>query len=113
LVVHPSAHPKVGIDWDALQIVESQDEEGMIEIVADDRMYELIGLRAKDEAAEKAGEAFKMQEGDVNRSYSENEIIDAAIPVDDEIPDERVMLHDPTSLVWILEQCTPACVTSG
>jgi hypothetical protein len=58
-------------------------------------MYELIGLRAEDEAAEKAGEAFKMQECDVNRSYSENETIDAAIPVDDEILDERVMLHDP------------------
>ena len=95
MVVHPSGHPKVGIDWDALQIVERQDEEGRIEIVDDDRMYELIGLRAEDEAAEKAGEAFKMQEGDVNRSYSENETIDAAIPVDDEIPDERVMLHDP------------------
>jgi hypothetical protein len=95
LVVHPNAHPKVGIDWDTLQIVESQDEEGRIEIVDDDRMYELIGLRAEDEAVEKAGEAFKMQEGDVNRSYSENETIDAAIPIDDEIPDERVMLHDP------------------
>jgi hypothetical protein len=95
LVVHPSGHPKVGIDWDALQIVERQDEEGRIEIVDDDSMYALIGLRAEDEAAEKAGEAFKMQEGDVNRSYSENETIDAAIPVDDEILDERVMLHDP------------------
>jgi hypothetical protein len=49
LVVHPSGHPKVGIDWDALQIVERQDEEGMLEIVDDDRMYELIGLRAEDE----------------------------------------------------------------
>jgi hypothetical protein len=59
------------------------------------RMYELIGLRVEDEAAEKAGEAFKMQDGDVNRSYSENETIDATISVDDEILDERVMLHDP------------------
>jgi hypothetical protein len=49
LVVHPSGRPKVGIDWDALQIVERQDEEGRIEIVDDDRMYELIGLRAEDE----------------------------------------------------------------
>jgi hypothetical protein len=30
MVVHHSAHPKVGIDWDALQIVECQDEEGRI-----------------------------------------------------------------------------------
>jgi hypothetical protein len=94
LCLRPNTHPKVGIDWDALQIVECQDEEGRIEIVDDDRMYELIGLRAEDEAAQKAGEAFKMQEGDVNRGDCENGTIDATIPIDDEIPDERVMLHD-------------------
>jgi hypothetical protein len=62
-------------------------------------MYELIGLRAEDETAEKAGEAFKRQgngpSSGVNSSYCENETVDATIPVDDEIPEERVLLHDP------------------
>jgi hypothetical protein len=62
MVVHPGSHPGPVIYWDALQIVENQDEEGRIEIVDDDKMYELIGLRAEDEAAEKAAEAFKRHE---------------------------------------------------
>jgi hypothetical protein len=94
MVVCPGSHSKAVIDWDALQIVENQDEEGRIEIVDDDKMYELIGLRAEDEAAEKAAEAFKRHDNGPT-SYCEDETLGAAIPVTDEIPGERVMVHDP------------------
>jgi hypothetical protein len=90
MVVHPGSHSRPVIDWDALQIVENQDEEGRIEIVDDDKMYELIGLRAEDEAAEKAAEAFKRHENGPtsggNDSYCEDETLGAAIPITDEIP---------------------------
>jgi hypothetical protein len=42
-------------------------------------MYELIRLRAKDEAAEKASEAFKRQENEP--SSGGKEIVDVAIHV--------------------------------
>ena len=42
------------VDWDTLRIEESQDEEGRIEIVDDEVMYELLGFRAEDEEAGKA-----------------------------------------------------------
>jgi hypothetical protein len=42
-------------------------------------MYELIRLRAKDEAAEKAGEAFKRQENEP--SSGGKETVDVAIHV--------------------------------
>lgn len=95
MVVYPGSHSEAVIDWDALQIVENQDEEGRIEIVDDDKMYELIGLRAEDEAAEKAAEAFKRHDNGPT-SYCEDETLGAAIPVTDEIPGERVMVHDPS-----------------
>jgi hypothetical protein len=37
------------VDWDSLRIEENRDEEGRIEIVDDEVMYELLGFRAEDE----------------------------------------------------------------
>ncbi|WVZ96919.1 hypothetical protein U9M48_042499, partial [Paspalum notatum var. saurae] len=68
------------IDWDALHIIDPQDEEGRVEIVDENQMYDLLGLRAEDEAAKEA---------------SDDDTTGAAIPVDDDIPGERVMVHDP------------------
>ena len=45
------------IDWDKLLIEGTRDDEGRLEIIDDQVMYELLGFRAEDEAAEKAREA--------------------------------------------------------
>ena len=45
------------IDWDKLLIEGTRDDEGRLEIIDDDVMYELLRFRAEDEAAEKAREA--------------------------------------------------------
>ena len=45
------------VDWDTLRIEESRDEEGRIEIVNDEVMYELLGFRDEDEEADKARKA--------------------------------------------------------
>ena len=42
------------IDWDKLLIEGTRDDEGRLEIIDDDVMYELLRFRAEDEAAEKA-----------------------------------------------------------
>ena len=38
-------------------IEDNRDDEGRLEIIDDEVMYELLGFRAEDEAAEKAREA--------------------------------------------------------
>jgi len=45
------------VDWDSLRIEDNRDEEGRIEIVDDEVMYELLGFRADDEEADKARKA--------------------------------------------------------
>jgi hypothetical protein len=50
----PEPHPPPIVDWENLQIIEPLDEEGRVNIVDDDQLYVLLGLRAEDEAAENA-----------------------------------------------------------
>jgi hypothetical protein len=33
------------VDWNSLQIVETHDEEGRIELMSENQMYEILGLR--------------------------------------------------------------------
>jgi hypothetical protein len=41
------------VDWATLQILESQDEEeGMLELIDEDQVYVLLGLRDEDGKAE-------------------------------------------------------------
>ena len=50
-------HPHQGqlVDWDTLQIVERQDEEeGRMELIDEDQVYVLLGLRDEDDKAEQA-----------------------------------------------------------
>ncbi|KAL6874081.1 hypothetical protein ACP4OV_014163 [Aristida adscensionis] len=82
------------VDWDALQIIETIDDEGRLEVPSDEQMYVGLGLAAEDERAKKATEAT------ATRSASTPPNIDvgvdgAAIPVDDFIPNERVIAYDP------------------
>ncbi|XP_062201788.1 uncharacterized protein LOC133904333 [Phragmites australis] len=80
------------VDWDMLQIEEKQDEEGRIQIITDDQLYLLLGLRDEDEKAEEA------RQNAAKASAEGVSVVDgthgAAIPIDDAIPEERVMVHD-------------------
>ena len=47
LSVEASSHvPQV--DWDTLQIVEAHDDEGRIELISEDQLYEILGLGDED-----------------------------------------------------------------
>ena len=37
------------IDWNTLQIVERQDEEGRLEVIDEDQLYNLLGLTVDEE----------------------------------------------------------------
>lgn len=90
-------NPLPAINWDTLQIIDPHDEEGRIEIVDDDEMYKLLGLREEDEATEKAtnDNAPAAATNDNAPDPLGNDTLGAAIPVDDDIPGERVVVHDP------------------
>lgn len=112
------------IDWDSLEILARNDDEGRLDIVGDDKFYELLGLRAEDEVADEARQAAARGGGpDVAGAAApngaaaggvggaaaaaaapgaspvvdEDDITGAAIPVDDQVPGERVMAYDPNN----------------
>ncbi|XP_039803822.1 uncharacterized protein LOC120667900 [Panicum virgatum] len=94
-------HPHQGqlVDWDTLQIVERQDEEeGRMELIDEDQMYVLLGLRDEDDKAEQAAKeavAAASADGDKGKAPAMEDTHGAAIPVDDDIPGERMILYDP------------------
>nr|XP_015641000.1 uncharacterized protein LOC4341169 isoform X2 [Oryza sativa Japonica Group] len=96
----PEPHPPPIVDWENLQIIESLDEEGRVNIVDDDELYVLLGLRAEDEAAENAQAAATTEQGNgnngngaENRNHDENEV-EVEPPVEDEVAGERMMVND-------------------
>ncbi|KAG2657364.1 hypothetical protein PVAP13_1KG148131 [Panicum virgatum] len=103
---HPD-QPLEVIDWDALEIIVPQEDEGRDEIVDDNRMYEVLGLQAEDEAFKNASEAGTRAESGLtddvaaddvaadNISDDGNDYLGASIPVDDDIPEETVRNIEP------------------
>ena len=87
------------VDWDSLRIEDNRDEEGRIEIVDDEVMYELLGFRADDEEADKArkaaSKASSQQNADTCQRTEEIDTTGAVIEVDDYLPGERTVVHDP------------------
>ena len=87
------------VDWDSLRIEDNRDEEGRIEIVDDEVMYELLGFRADDEEADKArkaaSKASSQQNADTCQRTEEIDTTGAVIEVDDYLPGEGTMVHDP------------------
>uniref|UniRef100_J3MJD3 Uncharacterized protein n=1 Tax=Oryza brachyantha TaxID=4533 RepID=J3MJD3_ORYBR len=87
------------VDWDRLEILARNDDEGRLDIVGDDQFYELLGLRAEDEAefARQAGahgvrlDVASATVGEGAASADGCDVTRATIPVHDEVPGERVM----------------------
>lgn len=73
------------VDWDNLQIVESRDEEGRIELLSENRISVLLGVRDEESAhvAAPNDRAMDMQSVD-NDS-------DSTIPTSDAVPSELVI----------------------
>lgn len=84
------------IDWDALQIVETVDEEGRLKVANDDELYALLGFKEEDERAERLRKAATTSKRSA-RAVPHIDIPDdgAALPVDDSIPEEQVISYDP------------------
>jgi len=64
-------------------------------MVDDEVMYALLGLRLEDEEADKAREAARKVCGEQNDDTWEVDTTGAAIDVDDYLPEERIVVHDP------------------
>jgi len=72
------------IDWDSLEIIPLGQDQiigAALPVMDEDAMYEFVGLRAKDERAEQARMAGKINLDDVD-------LQDAELLVDDRIPGE-------------------------
>jgi len=84
------------VDWDSLRIEDNRDEEGRIEIVDDEVMYELLGFRDEDEEADKATKAASkgcgQQNDDTRQRTEEVDTTGASIEVDDYLLGERTVV---------------------
>jgi hypothetical protein len=80
------------IDWNSLQIT-GQDEEDRMEIISEEQLYVMLGLRDEDERAQKREEDNQMVRA-MHRTVQSDDIVRAAIPVTDSIPDEVIIAYD-------------------
>ena len=88
------------VNWDELRIEERQDDEGegRLEIIDEDELYRLLGLRTEDDHGQGAVDGTSNDDQATANNGSTVPDVDtrgAAIPVDDAIPEERVMVYDP------------------
>ncbi|XP_025806742.1 uncharacterized protein LOC112885310 [Panicum hallii] len=80
------------IDWNSLQVM-GQDEEDRMEIVSEEQLYVMLGLRDEDERAQKREEDNQMVRA-MHRTVQSDDTVGAAIPVTDSIPDEVIIACD-------------------
>jgi hypothetical protein len=76
------------VDWNSLQIVETHDEEGRIELMSENQMYEILGFREeKTNVPVIPAQAFDCL-------MDENCDDGTDIPVSDVLPNEMVISYD-------------------
>ena len=95
MVERPTQQLQVPVDWDTLVIEDNRDDVGRSEIIDDEVMYDLLGFRAQDEAVEKAREAVNIACSEQTPDSMEFDTTGAAIVVDDYLPGEIIVVHDP------------------
>jgi len=103
------------INWDELVTEERQDEEGegRLEIIDENQLYVLLGLRIEEENAKGAADLPSNEEQATTNNGStvpDNDTRGAAIPVDDEIPEERVIVYDPNNPCMNIGNVYPSMV---
>ncbi|WVZ73610.1 hypothetical protein U9M48_021896 [Paspalum notatum var. saurae] len=80
------------IDWNSLQIT-GQDEEDRMEIVSEEQMCLLLGVRDEDERAQKREEDNQIVRA-MHRTVQSDDTGGAGIPVVDSIPNEIIIAYD-------------------
>jgi hypothetical protein len=93
-----------GVEWDSLQIVDRNDAEGegRQEIIDEDQLFSLLGLRTEDDEhrSQEQQASIERENGPKNRKANIEEEIDttrAAIPINDHVPRERILVYDPNN----------------
>ena len=93
------------VNWEELQIENTFDREGegMLDIINEDQLFRLLGLRDEGDQHDKPSEA-DAQAAAERDSIAENRTTDididitgAAIPVDDHVPREGLYAYDPNN----------------
>jgi hypothetical protein len=95
------------IDWDTIQIVETIDEEGRLEVASEDQLFAILGLKA-EERTKKDREAPTKCSSRIVVPPIGVDVGDAVIPVDDRIADERLIVYDKDNLELKLEARFPS-----
>jgi hypothetical protein len=88
------------VDWNSLQIVETHDEEGRIELMSENQMYEILGLR-EEETNVVPTKTFDCPMDENYVHVADLPISD--IPVSDVVPNEMLISYDktqPTNVSW-------------
>jgi hypothetical protein len=69
-----------------------------LELIDEDQVYVILGLRDEDDNAERAAKEVVARagaDGDKGKALAVEDTHGAAIPVDDDIPGETMILYDP------------------
>ncbi|CAO2190691.1 unnamed protein product [Urochloa humidicola] len=100
----PQACAPILVDWDTLHIEDPRDDEGRIEVMSEEQLYALLGLRDEDDMEKRKDDdkARKAEDEKIRRERRASakkgpvniDTSGAAIPVDDFIPEERVIVYD-------------------
>jgi hypothetical protein len=82
------------VDWETLQIVETHDDEGRIELMSESQMIELLGL-ADEGTPNIPTQGFDRRMDEQGNDNELGEDVDgAAIPTNDVVPCEIVISYD-------------------
>jgi hypothetical protein len=96
------------IDWDTIQIIETIDEEGRLEVASDDQLFSSLGLKVEEERAKKDREDATKRSAPRVVPPIGIDVGDAVIPVDDHITYERLIVYDKDNSELKLEGRFPS-----
>jgi hypothetical protein len=94
------------IDWNSLQIIETIDEEGRLQVISEEQMFDILGFKVQEERAQKEKEARTKH--NASRIVPPMDVDGAAIHVHDRIQDERVVVYDKDNPELKLEARFPS-----
>jgi hypothetical protein len=80
------------VDWTTLQIVETRDDEGRIELTSESQMCELLGMADEGTPNIPTQEFYRRMDEQGNELGQD--VDDAAIPTNDVVPGEIVISYD-------------------
>jgi hypothetical protein len=96
------------IDWCNLQIIETIDEKGRLQIISEEQMFDILGFKVQEERAQKEKEARTKHNASRVVPPMDVGVDGAAIHVHDRIQDERVVVYDKDNPELKLEARFPS-----